>query len=40
MFIGESGLSGVLDEGFGYRPDRVEERARLYALSKVIQEGL
>jgi len=37
---GESGLSGDLDEGFGYRPDRVEERARLYALSKVIQEGV
>jgi UDP-glucose 4-epimerase len=38
--FGESGLEGVLDEGFGYRPDRVEDRARLYALSKVIQEGI
>jgi UDP-glucose 4-epimerase len=37
---GENGLSGVVDEGFGYRPDRVEERARLYALSKVLQEGI
>jgi UDP-glucose 4-epimerase len=38
--FGESGLEGVLDEGFGYRPDRVEDRARLYALSKVIQEAV
>ena len=38
--FGESGLEGVLDEGFGYRPDRVEDRARLYALSKVIQEAI
>jgi len=36
--IGESGLEGIIDEGFGYRPDRVEDRGRLYALSKVVQE--
>ncbi|MEM1509355.1 MAG: NAD(P)-dependent oxidoreductase [Thermofilaceae archaeon] len=36
--IGESGLSGVVDEAFGYRPDRVEDRARLYVLSKIAQE--
>ena len=36
--IGESGLSGLIDEGFGYRPDKVEERARLYALAKITQE--
>ncbi|MHA1594059.1 MAG: NAD-dependent epimerase/dehydratase family protein [Candidatus Baldrarchaeia archaeon] len=36
--IGESGLSGLIDEGFGYRPDKVEERARLYALAKMAQE--
>lgn len=36
--VGESGLSGVITEGFGYRPDKVEDRARLYALSKISQE--
>jgi len=38
--IGESGLEGVIDEEFGFRPDRVEERARLYALSKIAQESI
>lgn len=38
--IGETGLSGVVDEEFGYRPDKVEERARVYALSKVCQESV
>lgn len=36
--IGEKGLEGVVDEKFGFRPDKVEERARLYALSKIAQE--
>lgn len=36
--VGESGLGGVINEGFGYRPDKVEDRARMYALSKVAQE--
>jgi len=36
--IGERGLRGVIDEEFGFRPDKVEERARLYALSKIMQE--
>ena len=38
--IGERGLKGVVDEEFGFRPDKVEERARLYALSKIIQESI
>lgn len=36
--FGESGLNGVVSEGFGYRPDKVEDRARLYALCKNGQE--
>lgn len=36
--FGEMGLKGVIDEGFGFRPDKVEERARLYAFSKIAQE--
>lgn len=36
--FGERGLEGVIDEGFGFRPDRVEDRARLYAFSKIAQE--
>jgi len=36
--FGESGLTGVVDESFGYRPDKVEDRARLYVFSKIAQE--
>ncbi len=36
--FGERGLKGVIDEGFGFRPDKVEDRARLYAFSKIAQE--
>jgi len=38
--IGERELTGVLDEEFGFRPDKVEDRARLYALSKMAQEAI
>lgn len=38
--IGERGLRGLIDEEFGFRPDKVEERARLYAFSKIIQETI
>lgn len=36
--FGERELNGIIDETFGFRPDKVEERARLYALSKIGQE--
>ena len=36
--FGDVGLSGLVDEGFGFRPDKVEPQARLYALHKVGQE--
>jgi nucleoside-diphosphate-sugar epimerase len=38
--IGERELKGVIDEEFGFRPDKVESRARLYALSKMTQEAV
>lgn len=38
--IGEEHLVGVINEEFGFRPDKVEDRARLYALSKIIQESI
>lgn len=38
--IGERDLKGVIDEEFGFRPDKVEDRARLYALSKIAQESI
>lgn len=38
--IGEIGVRGVVDEKFGYRPDKVEERAKLYTLSKITQETI
>jgi UDP-glucose 4-epimerase len=36
--IGEKEITGVVDERFGFRPDMVEDRARVYALSKIAQE--
>ena len=36
--VGERDLKGVVDEEFGFRPDKVEDRARLYVLSKIAQE--
>src|SRR3989475_5424983 len=36
--FGERGLSGIIDESFGFRPDKVEERARVYTLCKIVQE--
>ena len=36
--IGERGLRGVIDEEFGFRPEKVEDRAHLYALCKIGQE--
>jgi nucleoside-diphosphate-sugar epimerase len=38
--IGERRITGVVNEAFGFRPDMVEERARLYALSKIAQEAV
>jgi nucleoside-diphosphate-sugar epimerase len=38
--IGERELKGIIDEEFGFRPDKVEDRARLYALSKIAQESI
>ena len=38
--MGERKISGLVDETFGWRPDMVEERARIYALSKVAQESI
>lgn len=36
--MGERKLEGTIDEEFGFRPDKVEDRAKLYALSKIAQE--
>lgn len=36
--IGERELKGIINEEFGFRPDKVEARARLYALCKIGQE--
>jgi UDP-glucose 4-epimerase len=38
--IGERNLTGIINEEFGFRPDMVEERAKLYALSKIAQESI
>lgn len=36
--FGERKLNGTIDESFGFRPDKVEGRARLYVMSKIAQE--
>jgi len=38
--VGERELRGVINEEFGFRPDKVEERARFYALCKIGQETI
>jgi len=38
--FGERDYGGVVDTTFGYRPDKVEERAKLYVVSKMVQEGI
>lgn len=38
--FGEKELKGTVNEEFGFRPDKVEERARLYVLSKIAQESI
>ena len=38
--FGERELRGVINEEFGFRPDKVEDRARVYALSKITQETI
>jgi len=38
--VGERELNGVIDEEFGFRPDKVEDRARLYVLAKTAQESV
>jgi len=36
--FGERDFRGNLDEMYGFRPDKVDERARFYALCKIAQE--
>jgi UDP-glucose 4-epimerase len=38
--FGERNIRGLLDEKFGYCPDKVEDRAKLYALCKISQETI
>ncbi len=38
--FGEREYGATVDVAFGYRPDKVEERARLYVISKMLQEGI
>jgi UDP-glucose 4-epimerase len=38
--FGEREYGTTVDVTFGYRPDKVEERARLYVISKMLQEGI
>lgn len=38
--FGERDLTGTLNEEFGSRPDKIDERARLYALCKIAQETI
>lgn len=38
--FGERDFRAPVDEAFGFRPDKVEDRARIYALCKIAQEAV
>ena len=38
--FGETGLKGILKEDYGFHPDKIEDRARLYAMTKIAQESI
>jgi UDP-glucose 4-epimerase len=38
--LGERGFKEVIDEEFGFRPDKLEDRAKYYALTKLAQETI
>lgn len=38
--FGEKDLRGTVDEAFGSRPDKIEDRGRFYALCKIAQETI
>jgi UDP-glucose 4-epimerase len=38
--FGEKEFKGIVNEEYGFRPDKVEERAKFYALTKVAQETI
>ena len=38
--FGETSIQGVLNEEFGYHPDKIEDRAKFYALCKIAQEAV
>jgi nucleoside-diphosphate-sugar epimerase len=38
--FGEMGIRGIVNEEFGFRPDKIEDRARLYAFCKIAQEAI
>ena len=38
--FGDVGLEGLINEEYGCRPDKVEERAKYYTLTKVAQETI
>lgn len=38
--FGEREFLGTVDEEFGFRPDKTEERAKFYALTKIAQETI
>jgi len=38
--FGEREFRSVINEEFGFRPDKMEERAKFYALTKIAQETI
>jgi len=38
--FGEREFRGVINEEFGFRPDKIEKRAKFYALTKIAQETI
>lgn len=38
--LGEKELGGIIDEEKGYHPDKLEDRSRLYVITKILQENI
>jgi len=38
--LGEKEIGEILDEKLGYQPDELEDRSRLYVITKILQENI
>ena len=38
--LGEKEIGGIIEEKKGYHPDKLEDRSRLYVITKILQESI